>query len=78
MLGQAFRLRDASEAIVSALNGVTAIERQKLVAENTHLKAELKERYDFSQIIGTSGPMRQVFEQIAQVATTNTTVLVRG
>ena len=78
MLGQAVRLREASEAIVSTLNGVTAVERQKLIVENTHLKAELKERYDFSQIIGTSGPMRQVYEQIAQVATTNTTVLVRG
>ena len=78
MLGQALRLKDASEAIVSALNGVTAIERQKLVQENTNLKAELKERYDFSNIVGTSGPMRTVYEQIAQVATSNTTVLVRG
>ena len=78
MLGQAFRLKDASEAIVSALNGLTAVERQKLVQENTSLKAKLKERYDFSNIIGTSGPMRKVYEQIAQVASTNTTVLVRG
>ena len=78
MLGQALRLKDASEAIVSALNGVTAIERQKLVQENTNLKAELKERYDFSNIVGTSGPMRTVYEQIAQVAASNTTVLVRG
>ena len=67
MFGQAIRLREAAE-----------MERQRLLAENTHLKAELKERYDFSQIIGTSGPMRQVYEQIAQVAGTNTTVLVRG
>lgn len=78
MLGQALRLKDASEAIVSTLNGVTALERQKLVQENTNLKAELKERYDFSNIVGTSGPMRKVYEQIAQVATSNTTVLVRG
>jgi Nif-specific regulatory protein len=53
-------------------------ERQRLVDENTHLKQELKERYDFSNLIGTSGPMRQVYEQIAQVARTNTTVLLRG
>ncbi|RPH64362.1 MAG: GAF domain-containing protein [Acidobacteria bacterium] len=53
-------------------------ERQRLVDENTHLRQELKERYDFSNIIGTSGPMRQVYEQIAQVARTNTTVLLRG
>jgi Nif-specific regulatory protein len=53
-------------------------ERRQLVEENTHLRQELKERYDFSNIMGTSGPMRQVCEQIAQVARTNTTVLIRG
>ena len=53
-------------------------ERRRLIDENTHLLEELKERYDFSNIIGTSGPMRQVYEQIAQVAHTNTTVLIRG
>src|SRR5437588_9726055 len=53
-------------------------ERRRLMDENTHLLEELKERYDFSNIVGTSGPMRQVYEQIAQVARTNTTVLLRG
>jgi Nif-specific regulatory protein len=53
-------------------------DKQRLVDENLHLRQELKERYDFSNIIGTSGPMRQVYEQIAQVARTNTTVLLRG
>jgi Nif-specific regulatory protein len=53
-------------------------ERQRLVDENAHLRQELKERYDFSNLVGTSGPMRQVYEQIAQVARTNTTVLLRG
>ncbi len=53
-------------------------ERQRLMEENTHLLEELRERYDFSNIIGTSGPMRQVYEQIAQVAHTRTTVLIRG
>lgn len=53
-------------------------ERRRLIDENTHLLEELKERYDFSNLIGTSGPMRQVYEQIAQVAHTNTTVLIRG
>ena len=67
MFGQALRVKQLVEA-----------ERQRLLDENIHLKQELKERYDFSQIIGTSGPMRQVFEQIARVAATNTTVLIRG
>jgi Nif-specific regulatory protein len=53
-------------------------ERRRLKDENTHLLEELRERYDFSNIIGTTGPMRQVFEQIGQVAHTNTTVLIRG
>ena len=53
-------------------------DRQRLVDENTHLRQELKERYDFSNLVGTSGPMRQVYEQVAQVARTNTTVLLRG
>jgi Nif-specific regulatory protein len=55
-----------------------AAERQELVDENTHLRQELQERYDFSNLVGTSGPMRQVYEQVAQVAPTNTTVLLRG
>ena len=53
-------------------------DRQRLVDENTHLRQELKERYDFSNLVGTSGPMRQVYEQVAQVARTNTTVILRG
>jgi Nif-specific regulatory protein len=53
-------------------------DKQMLVDENTHLRQELQERYDFSNLVGTSGPMRQVYEQVSQVARTNTTVLLRG
>jgi len=53
-------------------------ERQRLLDENTHLRQELRERYDFSNLMGTSGTMRQVAEQVAQVARTMTTVLIRG
>jgi Nif-specific regulatory protein len=53
-------------------------DRQKLEDENRHLREELKERYDYSNLVGTSGPMRRVYEQITQVARTNTTVLLRG
>src|SRR5207244_7246325 len=66
--------------IAQALKTQRLIEedRQRLVDENTHLRQELRERYDFSNIIGTSGPVRQMYEQVAQVAGTNTTVLIRG
>jgi Nif-specific regulatory protein len=53
-------------------------ERRRLLDENTHLRQELRERYDFSNIIGTSGPTRQMYEQVAQVAQANTTALIRG
>jgi Nif-specific regulatory protein len=53
-------------------------EREKLLEENSTLRLELREKYDLSNIVGTAGPMRQVYEQIAQVARTATTVLIRG
>ena len=53
-------------------------ERQRLQEENAQLRLELKERYGFSNLVGTSGPMRQVHEQVSQVARANTTVLLRG
>ena len=53
-------------------------ERRRLLDENTHLRLELKERYELSNLVGNSGPMRQVYEQVAQVAATSTTVVIRG
>ncbi|MGH7497314.1 MAG: sigma 54-interacting transcriptional regulator, partial [Gemmatimonadales bacterium] len=53
-------------------------ERQRLVEENTQLRQELRERYEFTNIVGNSGPMRQVYEQVSQVVGTSTTVLIRG
>jgi Nif-specific regulatory protein len=66
--------------IAQALKVQRAVEdeRGRLLAENTHLRQELRERYDFSNIIGTSGPVREMYEQVAQVAKTNTTALIRG
>src|SRR5881394_1582097 len=53
-------------------------DKKNLVDENTHLRQELRERYDFSNLVGSSGPMRQIFEQVTQVSGTNTTALIRG
>ena len=53
-------------------------EKAQLTEENTLLKRELQAKYDFRNIIGTGKEMRDVYEQIAQVAHTNTTVLIRG
>ncbi|HSB08281.1 MAG TPA: sigma 54-interacting transcriptional regulator [Blastocatellia bacterium] len=73
-------LRVVASMMAQALkvHHIVEMDRQRLLDENIHLRLELKQRYEFSNIIGNSGPMRQVYEQIAQVAPTNTTVLIRG
>jgi len=53
-------------------------ERQRLVEENTQLREELRERYELTNIVGNSGPMRRVYEQVAQVVGTSATVVIRG
>ncbi len=53
-------------------------EREKLLTENVILKQKLKEEFSFHNIIGNSHEMQEVFEQVAQVAQTDTTVLLRG
>jgi Nif-specific regulatory protein len=57
---------------------LVAAQHRRLVTENARLKQELREGYDFSSIIGNSGSMQRVYESVAQVARTNTTVLIRG
>ena len=57
---------------------VIADESRKIAEENVHLKQELKSKYDFGQIIGNSSQMRQVYDQVTQVARSNSTVLLRG
>ncbi|MFV0389735.1 MAG: sigma-54 interaction domain-containing protein [Pyrinomonadaceae bacterium] len=54
------------------------IARARLQEENIQLRQELKDRYDFSQIVGNSGEMKQVYSQVSQVARSNATVLLRG
>ncbi|HEY1291167.1 MAG TPA: sigma 54-interacting transcriptional regulator, partial [Burkholderiales bacterium] len=67
MIAQAIKVQRLLEA-----------DRERLVQENERLQGELRQRYDFSQILGTSGVMRRICEQIAQVARASTTVMIRG
>ncbi len=53
-------------------------ERAQLQNENASLKRELQQKYDFRNIVGASKEMRDVYEQIAQVAPSSATVLIRG
>jgi Nif-specific regulatory protein len=67
MIAQALRIQRLIDA-----------ERRQLVEENTQLRQELRERYEFTHLIGNSGPMRRVFEEVGQVVGTTATVLIRG
>jgi Nif-specific regulatory protein len=66
-----------------------AIERFSLQRENQRLIAQLQQytgylnqeihgAFDFGNIIGDSGPLRDVLAKVEQVAPTNSTVLLRG
>jgi Nif-specific regulatory protein len=53
-------------------------ERKRLLDENTKLRRELTERYDIRNLVGSSRAMQSVYEHVAQVAGSATTVLLRG
>ncbi len=57
---------------------VVQADRHRLAEENEHLRDELRERHAFRHIVGNSAPIQQVYEQVTQVARSNTTVLIRG
>ena len=56
----------------------TAIARHKAEAEVIQLKRTLKQRYNFENIIGKSEPMLRLFDTVAQVAPSRSTVLIQG
>jgi DNA-binding NtrC family response regulator len=55
-----------------------ALEHLALQEENTYLKQQLKARYKFENIIGTSDRMQRVFSMIDKVSSTDSTVLILG
>lgn len=55
-----------------------ALERKRILDENRRLKEEIRGKYDFSNFIGHSEAMRKVFDIIAKVAETKSTVLITG
>lgn len=55
-----------------------ALEVQRLQWENSFLRQQLKGKYRFENLIGTSTAMQQVFELIEKVAHVESTVLILG
>jgi DNA-binding NtrC family response regulator len=56
----------------------SAIARYHAEEENIQLKRALKQRYSFSNIIGKSEPMLRIFDLVAQVAPSRSTILIQG
>ncbi len=55
-----------------------ALEKQRLSMENRNLRRRLSVKEEFSNIIGNSGRIRQIFKVISEVAPTSATVLITG
>jgi DNA-binding NtrC family response regulator len=55
-----------------------AIARHRAEEENVQLKRALKQRYNFENIVGKSEPMLKIFDLVAQVAPSRSTVLLQG
>jgi Nif-specific regulatory protein len=67
MIAQAVRLRRSAQE-----------EQSRLLEENERLQSQLQERFRPSNIVGNSKGMQTVYDLIAQVSRSDTTVLIRG
>jgi DNA-binding NtrC family response regulator len=56
----------------------SAIARRRAEEENVQLKRALKQRYNFEHIVGKSEAMLRIFDLVAQVAPSRSTVLLQG
>src|SRR3981081_530691 len=55
-----------------------ALDNRRLAGEVTFLANEFKDRYRFENIIGRSGPVREVLGRIVRIAPTDAIVLITG
>jgi len=55
-----------------------ALENQDLRIQNVQLQEQVDEKYGFSNILGNSKPMQEIFRTIKQVAPYKATVLITG
>ncbi len=65
-----------NEEVILTVN--KALEQRRLTRENERLKAELSEKFSFSNIIGKSETMRKVFDLIRLAAPSRSNILIQG
>ncbi|MDX1952114.1 MAG: sigma-54 dependent transcriptional regulator [Verrucomicrobiota bacterium] len=71
-LEKPFKLDELRLCVQRALNYSDA------VSENVYLKKQLRKKYQFNQIIGTSQKMQDLFKMVERVADTDSTILILG
>lgn len=80
-LGEDVRLLEIISSLIAqkvALLEKISREKEQLEKENVRLRKELNKKYSFSNIVGNSRKMQEVFYLITQVAKSNATVLLLG
>ncbi len=60
------------------IQAASALEKTGLESENVYLKRQLEDKYKFSNIVGKSPKMQEIFNLIEKVAKTASTVLIQG
>src|SRR5829696_8522204 len=60
------------------INRIVMRQKEELLEENAQLRAQVRDRYRFENIIGDSPAMHEVFGTVGQVANSRATVLLLG
>src|SRR5439155_10831168 len=60
------------------INRMVMRQKEELLEENAQLRAQVRDRYRFENIIGDSPAMHDVFATVGQVANSRATVLLLG
>ncbi|HEY6873293.1 MAG TPA: sigma-54 dependent transcriptional regulator [Geobacteraceae bacterium] len=55
-----------------------ALEKRRLLSENVYLKKQLRDKFEFANIIGASPAMQKVFNRMKRIIKTDSTVLIMG
>jgi formate hydrogenlyase transcriptional activator len=77
ILGSALQCRNHENAMRASVAEIQRL-NARLEADNVCLKEEIKSYHDFDEIVGESAALRLALARLAQVAPTNSTVLLLG
>ncbi len=55
-----------------------AVEKRRLLNENVYLRKQLRDKFEFANIIGASPAMQKVFNRMKRIVKTDSTVLIMG